>query len=89
MIVETIKKAEGVERNIPFSDVKKKCGANLVCMKMQVRKVKGLKVDEDIMNRRKREAQIDGLDYTSIQEAKEELKEVHKNGTKLKNQEKS
>ena len=53
---------------------------------MQVRKLNGAKVDEDMMNRRKSDAQIDGLDCTLMQEAIEALKETHQKWNQIKKQ---
>ena len=66
-----IKKIESIKRNIPFSHVKKKCQTNLIYRKIRVRKLKGGKVNEDILNKRRCKSKIDKIEeITMLQETK-------------------
>ena len=55
------KKVEGMKRNMPCSQEKKKIRAMMLCSKTQIRKLKGTKVDEEIMKKRQLEAQMEGM----------------------------
>ena len=46
---ETIKKVEGMKKNISFSSIKKQWWVNLMYRKMKLQQLKGGKVDEDIL----------------------------------------
>ena len=49
-----IKKVEGIRRNILFSQEKKRTRAALLRIKIQIRKIKGIKVDKDTMKKERR-----------------------------------
>jgi len=68
------KKVEGMKRNIPFSQEKKTARALVLYAKMQIRKLKGVRVDEEVMAKRQKEANLDGIEYNTIEEAKEALR---------------
>ena len=67
------KKVEGMKRNIPYSNEKKETRALVLYAKMQIRTLKGIKVDKEIMSKRQVEANLEGIEYQSIEEAKEAL----------------
>ena len=62
------KKVEGMKRNVPYSNEKKRCRASLLYSKIQLRKCKGIVVDEDIMKKRQNEAQLLGIEYDTIKD---------------------
>jgi len=45
-----------MKRNVPYSNEKKRYRASLLYSKIQLRKYKGIVVDEDIMKKRQNEA---------------------------------
>ena len=53
-----LKKVEGMKRSVPYSKEKEKRRANLLYLKMKLRKAKGKVVDRELMEKRRQEAQV-------------------------------
>ena len=77
-----------MKRNIPFLIIKKRYWVNLMRRKMIVRKLKGGKINEDILNKRRSEAQIDKEDEIAMLQATRTLIETRENRIKSSGKEK-
>jgi len=84
MMMKAVKAIEGMKRNVPFSFRKKQVWAKVIYCKMKLRQIKGIKVDIEIMKRRKEEAMIQDDDEMSISQAKDALNEARKEWEKTK-----
>jgi len=68
------KSVEGMKRNIPFSKEKEKRRAAVLYWKMEIRRIKGINVDNQLKEKRRLEAGIELMEIQEINEAKSELK---------------
>ena len=73
---ETIKKVEGMKKNISFSSIKKQWWVNLMYRKMKLQQLKGGKVDEDILQKKKEEAKIEYEEEMTFSQAIKALQEA-------------
>ena len=63
-----------MKRNIPFSKEKEKRRAAVLYWKMEIRRIKGINVDNQLKEKRRLEAGIEMMEIQEINEAKSELK---------------
>ena len=59
MLNTATKKVEGMKRNIPYSKEKRKRRATVLYYKAVLRKMKGIAIDEEIMEKRRSEAKVE------------------------------
>jgi len=84
-VLETArKKVEGMKRNIPFSREKMRIRAKMLYARMQLRKLKGGRVDVEIMRKRQEEGELEGIEYETIDAAKEALVDAKQHWEMLK-----
>ena len=53
-----MRKVEGIKRNVPYSEEKEKRSTNVLYRKMQLRKLRGIIIDKELIEKRKWEAEI-------------------------------
>ena len=89
-----LRKVEGMKRNVPYSKQKEKQRAKLLYRKMQVRRLKGILIDNEVMEKKRRIAQIEEFETMDIEEAKravnqakEEWNEIVKEGKAIRERE--
>ena len=66
--------------NILYSKEKEKRRVALLYCKMQLRKCKGRIVDEERMKVRQKKAEMYGINFATVNQAKEAIKKLRKNG---------
>ena len=93
IFTEAIKKVEGIKRSIPYSKEKIKRRADLLYWKMKLRKEEGKVIDSELMEKRKKEAQVveEIEDIYKIKErieiAKEQWDDIIKKGKQIRENE--
>ena len=75
MLNAATKSVEGMRRNVPFSKEKEMRRAAALHWKMEIRRIKGINVDEQLKEKRRLEAQVESLEAQNLEEAQIKLEE--------------
>ena len=71
MLNEATRKVKGIKRNIPYSHEKEKFRSKVLFSKMKLRELQGKVVDSELMNSRKRKAEMNVVIMDTIQDTEE------------------
>ena len=89
-----LRKVEGIKRNVPYSSEKEKRRAAVLCRKMQICKLKGIVVDKELIEKRRKEAELNDEELSdekeaeeALEKAKEEWKDIVDRGKEIREKE--